>query len=53
MSRLSRRIWEVTPVAELLMRGVIPILFHCGRLPLHLRYPGVPVYFKPILLPTS
>jgi hypothetical protein len=37
-----------TAVAELLMGRGIPILFHCGRLPLHLRYPGVPVCFKPI-----
>jgi CheY-like chemotaxis protein len=39
---------ESTAVAELLMGRGIPILFHCGRLPLHLRYPGVPVCFKPI-----
>jgi CheY-like chemotaxis protein len=39
---------ESTAVAELLMGRGIPILFHCGRLPLHLRYPGVPDCFKPI-----
>jgi CheY-like chemotaxis protein len=39
---------EITPVAQLLMRRGIPILFHCGRLPLHLRYSGVPVCLKPI-----
>ena len=39
---------EITPVAELLRARAVPILFYCGQLPAHLRYPGVPVYFKPL-----
>ena len=39
---------EITPVAELLRARAVPILFYCGQLPAHLRYPGVPVYIKPV-----
>ena len=39
---------EITPVAELLRARAVPILFYCGHLPPHLRYPDVPVYIKPM-----
>jgi DNA-binding response OmpR family regulator len=39
---------EITPVAELLRARAVPILFYCGQLPAHLRYPDVPVYIKPM-----
>ena len=39
---------EITPVAELLRARAVPILFYCGHLPPHLRYPDNPVYIKPM-----
>jgi DNA-binding NtrC family response regulator len=39
---------DITPVAARLASRAIPIIFHCGELPSHLklRHPKAPVYFK-------
>jgi DNA-binding response OmpR family regulator len=38
---------EITPVAELLKRWSIPLIFYSGNVPQHFRFRDAPIYAKP------